>query len=384
MGSWVTGRWRPDSSSRDAPRQFAPVVYQAYVADRIAELDMIFPASLVQTLTDAERAIAELQHITRDSAFPTLRQLAMLEAMGSGRLSGLVTSARRLAEVSGGHSRHDPAAQRVAAIAAASAAIVAEDDHEELSLQSLERVHACVLGSDVSRVLVRSRQMWVGTSRTPRSAEFVPPPPGHLEELVGDLCAFVNREDLPPLAQAAIAHAQFLTICPFWDGNGRTGRWLIHAILHRRGLLRTSLPPVSSILAVSRRSYLDSLAIFRNGHITEYCAEFAHAVKKAASEAVRLTEQCEEVLNHWRKKLGRVRSGSAAERLLRVLLERPVVDPKLAEDALAVSDEAARLGLISLEKAGIVRRLGGSAHGRIAVADDALDLIERWEYELEL
>src|SRR5439155_1398021 len=79
----------------------------------------------------------------------------------------------------------------------------------------------------------------------PGRADFVPPPPESVPALMDDLCAFVNRADLPAVVQAAVAHAQFETIHPFADGNGRVGRALIHVVLRRRGLAPRYVPPVS-------------------------------------------------------------------------------------------------------------------------------------------
>lgn len=94
--------------------------------------------------------------------------------------------------------------------------------------------------------VVRARQNWIGgSSYNPCGAAFVPPPPETLDALLGDLLAYVNGDDHPALVQAAIAHAQFETIHPFADGNGRTGRALIHVILRRRGLEPWPVPPVT-------------------------------------------------------------------------------------------------------------------------------------------
>lgn len=383
MGEWITGRWNPDASTRAGAQRIIPIAYQAFVPDPIRKLDLLFPASLVQELSRAEAAIAELEHSAAATRFPTLRQLAMLDGLGSGRLSGLVTSPRRLAEFLGGHNRRDLIAQQVASIATATESIFADSGAWPMSPEVLESIHASVLGSESSRISVRSRQVWAGTSRTPRAAEYVPAPPARLADLVDDLCEFLNRTDVPPVAQASIGHAQFLTICPFFDGNGRTGRWLGHAVLRRHGLISTVVSPMSAVLALGRRNYLENLASYRAGQITESCATFATAIRKAAVHATRLGEQCERMLPQWRKQLGRVRSGSAAKRLLPIVVAQPVLDAKQAEQAIGVSDEAARLGLITLEKAGVIRRRGSSPHGRTWIAEDAVDLLERWEYQLE-
>jgi Fic family protein len=97
---------------------------------------------------------------------------------------------------------------------------------------------------------LRRRQNWIGRpGSTPVNADFVPPRDKQVRPLLKDLCAFIEREDVPILAQAAIAHAQFETIHPFGDGNGRVGRCLIHVVLRRRELAPRYVPPISLILA---------------------------------------------------------------------------------------------------------------------------------------
>ena len=90
---------------------------------------------------------------------------------------------------------------------------------------------------------IRTVQNWIGgSSYNPCSAAFVPPPPEDVPALLDDLISFCNDDGLPALAQAAIAHAQFETIHPFVDGNGRAGRVLIHLVLCRRGIAARFLP----------------------------------------------------------------------------------------------------------------------------------------------
>src|SRR5438105_1677041 len=107
---------------------------------------------------------------------------------------------------------------------------------------------------------LRSEQNWIGGSDfNPCSAEFVPPPPEEVAALLEDLCAFCNDASLPAVAQAAIAHAQFETIHPFVDGNGRTGRALIHVVLRRRDLVPRILPPISLVLSTWSDDYVHGL-----------------------------------------------------------------------------------------------------------------------------
>src|SRR5262249_6986324 len=95
---------------------------------------------------------------------------------------------------------------------------------------------------------IRTRQNWIGgNNHNPSGAHFVPPSLEYVAPFLTDLCKAITDDLLPPLVQAALVHAQFETIHPFDDGNGRTGRALIHVVLRRRGLASAYMPPISVI-----------------------------------------------------------------------------------------------------------------------------------------
>jgi len=132
----------------------------------------------------------------------------------------------------------------------------------------------------------RTVQNWIGGGRTPRDADHVPPPPEFVPSLMADLFAFLARDDLHPVAQAAIAHAQFESIHPFTDGNGRTGRALVAAVLRHRGATRTASPPVSSVLVAERTRYFQHLTQYREGHVDAWVRDVAIAVGAGSDEAL--------------------------------------------------------------------------------------------------
>lgn len=132
----------------------------------------------------------------------------------------------------------------------------------------------------------RTVQNWIGGGRTPSGADHVPPPPELVPALMTDLFAFLERDDLHPVAQAAIAHAQFESIHPFTDGNGRTGRALVAAVLRRRGATRRASPPVSSVLVAERARYFAHLARYRDGFVEGWVRDVAIAVGAGADEAL--------------------------------------------------------------------------------------------------
>ena len=124
----------------------------------------------------------------------------------------------------------------------------------------------------------RTEQVWIGgSSASPHSASFVPPHHSRVEAAINDLCAFIARTDVPLLAQAAIAHAQFETIHPFNDGNGRTGRALVHAMLKQAGATTRATIPVSAGLLADTNSYFAALTDYRNGDPSPIVARFADA-----------------------------------------------------------------------------------------------------------
>lgn len=121
--------------------------------------------------------------------------------------------------------------------------------------------------------------------RGPHDAAFVPPPPELVPGLVDDLCEFCNRADVPVAIQAGIAHVQFETIHPFFDGHGRVGRALILIVLRRGGLARSYLPPVSLVLAGEADRYVGGLSSWRRGDEDDWYRLFIDALYRAAAGA---------------------------------------------------------------------------------------------------
>src|SRR5438876_10672284 len=112
--------------------------------------------------------------------------------------------------------------------------------------------------------LIRKTQNWIGGSDySVYGAEFIPVPENEVLPLLKDLCAFLARDDLPALAQAALVHAQFETIHPLMEGNRRVGRCLLHVVLRRRGLAPHYVPPIRVRLAAHAAEYVDALTAYR-------------------------------------------------------------------------------------------------------------------------
>ena len=232
--------------------------------------------------------------------------------------------------------------------------------------------------------VIRTEQNWIGGSNyNPCGAAFVPPPPEFVEELIQDLCEFCSNDDLSPLAQAAIAHAQFETIHPFADGNGRAGRALIHLILRRRGIAPLFVPPISLVLATWSRRYIEGLAATRYSGpakgtaaregVNQWLALFATATRRAVSDAVTYEEVIEALQRSWRAKLEPFRADSSLDLLLRALPGAPVFTVRTAEQLLGRSFEASNQAVGKLTEAGIVKQVRVGRRNR---AFEAPELIE--------
>jgi len=369
----------------EAARTFS---YEAYVPDPIASIDPSFPLSAAEALGEAERAVRGLGATPELAGLEALsRQLLRAESVASSRIEGLQLSHRRLARAAFDPPGADRASRAVVGnILAMERAIELGAIAEAIRTTDLLELHRILFARTEDERLggqVRERQNWIGgSSVNPRRAEFIPPPPGEVRPLLDDLCAFVNRQDLPPVAQAAIAHAQFETIHPFADGNGRVGRALIHVILRRRGVTPRFVPPISLVLVANARSYVEGLTLFREGDLAGWSTRFAHALRDSTVIAARLGTTLADLQTAWWEAAGRPRRNSATKRLIELLAARPVIDIPTAATLLEVSYPQAREAVLRLEEADVLRPVSiGRKRNRAWEAPALLDLLDEFEFE---
>lgn len=239
----------------------------------------------------------------------------------------------------------------------------------------------------------RAEQNWIGgSSYNPCSAVFVPSPEGEVAGLMADLCAFVNSDALPPVVQAALAHAQFETIHPFVDGNGRTGRALVHVVLRRRGLTPDAVPPISLILATRADDYVAGLTAYRYvgppgetaavEGMNRWISTFAAATTRAAVDARSFEDRIEALQASWRERLGRVRTGSAVAELLERLPGTPIVTVNGVAALIGRSVTAANDAIERFVQAGILSQLTFGRRNRAWEAAEILDAFTDFERTL--
>jgi Fic family protein len=382
--------WSADPSAMGGRRARRGVAYRAYVPASIAALDPVVPASVVESILEAEAACRELDQRTAHAS-PNLetlaRQLLRAESVASSRIEGLVVSHRQLAKAAFAGAGGDFTAQSVLQnIRGMEHALALAVEEAHLTRKVFQQIHrAMFLETRDARHagLLRDRQNWIGgEATTPANAQFVPPPHAQVGSLLADLASFAERTDLSPVLQAAIAHAQFETIHPFFDGNGRVGRALIHAVFRRRGLVQRFLPPVSLVLAANAGAYVKGLTSYRYADESDWYALFADAVRDAARGSVAFASDVRALQERWREQAARPRGNSAASKLIEVLPSNPIVNAGTAMQVTGASQPAVLRALSRLERAGVIRQTTVGKRNRAFEAVGLFALMDELERRL--
>lgn len=225
---------------------------------------------------------------------------------------------------------------------------------------------------------LRRSQNWIGGTR-PGNAAFVPPPPERVPELLADLERFIHAEagNLPPLVKIALAHAQFETIHPFLDGNGRIGRLLIAALLEHWNLLAEPLMYLSGYLKQHQAEYYRRLSSIRtDGDWEAWVSFFLEGVAAAAAQAERSIIAIASLITADRKKLLQSpKAGPASYRLFELLPMMPRFTVELARQRLETTFPTANAAVRTLEALGIVTELTGQKKNRSYSYQAYVDLL---------
>jgi Fic family protein len=241
-----------------------------------------------------------------------------------------------------------------------------------LSNRLFREMHSRLLaksrGSEKSPGEFRRSQNWIGGAR-PARAVFVPPPPDRVADCMGHLEKFLNDqpEHTPALGKAALAHAQFETIHPFLDGNGRLGRLLITLLLCHDKVLREPMLYLSLYFKQNRREYYDLLGQIRtDGDWERWVAFFLNAVVSTAGEAVSTANRLSSLVRRDRdevRAIGRV-AGSAL-RVLDLLVRRPVASIPVTCDETGLAPNTVAKVMAKLAEAGLVKEVTGRRRNRV-------------------
>ena len=336
---------------------------RAFVPARLAERDItLYP----DTVARAARAHAAVEHgaetMPHDYA-PLARLLLRAEGVASSFIEGVTAPVVDIVLAEAGDGAEPSAAAWVAANLAAVTEAIDEAHAGPLTVESLCRWHRTLMTGSPTPAqhvgAVRTEQGWIGGT-SPLDAHLVTPPADEVPDLLDDLVAYVNRDDVDPVSQAAIAHAQFEIIHPFADGNGRVGRVLIAWLLVRRLSLVTP-PPVSTRIAADVSGYGSGLVLFRMGDHNTWVRWFADAVSGAGRAQQELVASVERLQREWHDRLAvpregakRLRSNAAAWRVLDLLPRLLVLTGPRVATELAIPLKSANAALRDLVDAGVL------------------------------
>jgi Fic family protein len=400
MSKVVLKYWVPDGAGLTR-KDRRGCEYGVYIPDPLAGRAFTFDGAVAADVADAEAAIARL-NVEASSLVSTeaiARLLLRAEAVASSKIEGLEVGARRLLRFEAARGLEAPGRQDVTAeevlgsIDAMAAALEAADSDARITVDTILAIHRRLLAGtrfEVHGGRVRKEQNWVGGSAyNPCAAAFVPPPPEEVPPLLADLADFCNDDSLPAVAQAAIAHAQFETIHPFVNGNGRTGRALIQTVLRRRGLATRVVPPVSLVLATIAADYVAGLTAYRHlgdpgapaavAGLNDWVGLFAGACIRSTKDAAGFEARVRAIQRGWRERLGSVRRDSTVDLLIEALPGMPVLTVSAAGKLLGRSFPAANGAMQTLLDAGVVKQ---TTVGRRNRAFEAVEIIDAFT-ELE-
>ncbi len=403
MATVARKRWVSDVTSGLPRRDRRGCEYEAYLPDPLEGRSFRLDGAVAADVTDAERAIQRLdmEAATLLDTEALARLLLRAEAVASSYIEGLEIGGRRLLRAAAakelGLAAEDVTAVEVLGnIEAMKWAVTTLANAKAVTVDGILEVHRRLLAGtrlEAHGGHIRETQNWIGgSSYNPCSAAFVPPPPEQVRPLLEDLCSFGNGDDLPAVAQAAIAHAQFETIHPFVDGNGRTGRALIHVILRRRGLATHVLPPVSLVLATWAKDYVNGLTATRYlgspdseaaiEGLNRWIGLLAAACGRAVDDALAFEERIREIQGRWRKTLSSVRHSSAADLLIAVLPGAPIITVNSAARLIDRSFERTNQAIARLAQAGVVRPVTVGRRNRAFEARAVIDAFADLERQL--
>ena len=369
MARYVERLWNPDREFGLSRRDLAPGRYLAYVPEELGEG---LPEIGAQARAAAEDALAVLaradERIGARGRYLN-HLLIRSESISSSWIEGNRIAPKRLAIAELLHAGPAVALAVVANVRATEDAVAAmSDPTRPVTAGDIVDLHHLV-DPHLPKGL-RTEQNWVGgPGWSPLRADFVPPPQGEVPRLVDDLARFLTATAGNPVVRGAIAHAQFETIHPFIDGNGRVGRALIHTVLRRGDALRNILIPISTVFAGDTDAYIGGLSAFRDQpqRLDDWIIGFARAAQIAAGNAVRLAADVEaldeaahqQLVDH-RAGLGltpqQPRRGAVVLRILDNLAAEPVLTVESAAARHGVSHPAAHAALVELAAAGILNR----------------------------
>lgn len=375
-------------SSRSGRYQKQPEGYVAFIPEPLPPGDLKIDSTLQSLLSTADLALGRLDGVVDVVPNPDrfvsmfVRREAVLSSQIEGTHASLMEVLEQEAEDDEVEARVD--VREIQNYVRAMEHGLARLDSLPLGRRLLCEVHAILMtgvrGGEPNKTpgLFRKSQNWIGGA-SPATARFVPPPHDVVPDAFAQLERFLHdRSPMPALIKAGLAHAQFETIHPFLDGNGRTGRLLITFWLVEQGILKKPLLYPSLFLKEHRDEYVDRLQAIRDaGGWEEWLRFFLDGMAQAAEQATRLARDIVALRESDRDRVavGLGRRAANAQLLVDELFRRPIIKVKTVEQLLGVSQPTASSLVAALEELGLLRELTGRQRYRVFAYSEYLDLI---------
>lgn len=350
--------------------------YDAAIPASIAELAVTLPAAVLADAEEASNEITRFDAELGDEIAPFSSVLLRSESAASSNIENLTASARAIAEAEalGDTSRRN--ATLIVSNTEAMKAAVALADH--LDEHAILAMHAALMRDNdpASAGRWRTEQVWIGGGNFgPRGAEYIAPHHSRVPDTIADLIDFTRRTDVPALPQIAVSHAQFETIHPFTDGNGRTGRALIQAMLRQKRLTRQITVPVSAGLLTDTDGYFDALGAYRQGDIAPIVARLSEASLLAVTNGRQLVAELRSIRVEWNSRIA-ARRDSAVHRVADLLIKHPVLNARFLQRELGIRTGNARRYIDPLAEAGIIVEFTDRARNRAWRAPEVLSALD--------
>lgn len=368
-------RWEPQGGWHAGGARPRYGIYHPAVPAGIADLALELPSFVLAEAELASREIARFDAELGGEIAPFAAVLLRSESAASSQIENLTATARAIgeAELPGGTARRN-AEMIVANTAAMNAAVALSDTADADAILAM---HRALMINDPRHTPgeFRTEPVWIGGGSTPIGATFVGPRHELIPGAIADLIAFAQRADVPALPQIALGHAQFETIHPFTDGNGRTGRALVQALLRNKGLTRQVTVPVSAGLLADPAAYFAALTSYRDGDVAPIVERFSQATVLAIANGRQLVSELREIRENWNGMIT-ARSDSAVWKVADLLTRRPVVNAVLVGQELGIVSTNAHRYLNPLTEAGILIEATNGPRNRVWRSPEVLAALD--------
>lgn len=388
MGRYVTQVWPPGTEGHE---------YGAYIPHPLVGWT---PKLSRRVLDRIASAGADISHTVNTSAQKVSYRwaadsiMAQGESLSSSAIEGIYASLEGMSLGADGADAANRAALGNWEMTEQAMSIAEEGD--PISVDDILALHSTLMAKTETPHYagkLRLEPVWVGKPAAagmgPIGARFVPPPAGEVRHLLQDLVEYINYSDHEPVFRAAVAHAQFESIHPFSDGNGRTGRALIPIALYNGEGDEALHLPISRALLADRGAYYDSLYNFqryegstddpaRSACLEPWVEMFADSAQRATEQVRMAADQTDDLMRDWQNRLGGIRPDSAVWKIASELAFQPVFTAESIESELGseASTSAIRRGIARLRQAGIVQEVGKSGRTQIYRAAEIISMAE--------